>query len=50
MKICSSSSPSLVDGHDDLFQGGVACALADAVDGALYLPRARHRPGQAVGR
>ena len=48
--LLSGCSPSLVDGHDDLFQGGVACALANAVDGALDLPRARHCPGQAVGR
>ena len=42
--------PSLVDRHDNLFQGGVARALANAVDGALDLPRARHCSGQAVGR
>ena len=36
-------------GHDDLFQGGVAGALADAVDGALDLRDAPGDPGQRVG-
>mmetsp|Transcript_39877 Transcript_39877/g.66886 ORF Transcript_39877/g.66886 Transcript_39877/m.66886 type:complete len:231 (-) Transcript_39877:840-1532(-) len=36
------------DGH--LLEGRVARALADAVDGALNLPRARHRARQTVAR
>ena len=35
-----SYSPSQGDGHHDLLQGSVARPLADAVDGALQLPRA----------
>ena len=36
--------------HDDLFERGVAGALADAVDGALDLARAGAHRGQRVGR
>ena len=32
------------DRHRDLLQARIACALADAVDGALDLPRPRLRP------
>ena len=35
--------------HHDLFQRRVACALADAVDGAFDLPCARDDTGQRVG-
>ncbi len=35
--------------HDDLFQGGVAGPLAQAVDGALDLARPALHPGQGVG-
>src|SRR4051794_26843011 len=35
--------------HDDLLQCRVAGALADAVDGALDLPRAVLDPGQGIG-
>jgi hypothetical protein len=35
-------SPPERDGHDHLLQRGVASSLADAVDGALQLPRAAH--------
>ena len=35
--------------HDDLFQRGVARALADAVDGALDLPDAGGNRGMRVG-
>ena len=38
-----------LDGHHDLFQRGVAGALADAVDGAFDLPRAGADAGQRVG-
>ena len=38
------------DGHDDLFERGVAGALADAVDGALHLRGAGAHRGQRVGR
>ena len=39
------------DGHDDFFEGGVARALADAVDGAFDLPRsaAHGREGVRYG-
>ena len=37
------------DRHDDLFQGAVAGALAEAVDGALDLAGALLQGGQAVG-
>ena len=37
------------DRHDDLFEGAVAGPLADAVDGALDLPRPFVQGGQAVG-
>ena len=35
--------------HHDLLQRGVACALAQAVDGALDLPRAAQHAAQGVG-
>src|SRR5690606_17341169 len=35
--------------HHDLFEGGVAGSLADAVDGHLRLPRAGRDTGQSVG-
>ena len=35
--------------HDHLLERAVAGALADAVDGALHLPRARHHRREAVG-
>ena len=35
--------------HDDFFERAVAGALADAVDGALDLPRAGDHGGEAVG-
>ena len=38
-----------LDGHHDLFQRGVARALADAVDGAFDLPAAGADAGQRVG-
>ena len=38
-----------LQGHDDLFERGVAGALADAVDRALDLPGAGLAAGQAVG-
>ena len=38
-----------LDGHDDLFERSVAGALADAVDGALDLPRAGLDGGQRIG-
>ena len=38
------------DRHDDLFERGVAGALADAVDGALDLGRAGAHRGERVGR
>ena len=38
-----------LDRHDDLFERGVAGALADAVDGALDLPRAAFDAGERVG-
>ena len=38
------------DRHDDLFERGVAGALADAVDGALDLRGAGAHRGQRVGR
>ena len=41
--------PAQRDGHDDLLEGGVACPLADAVDGALNLACPVHGAGQAVG-
>jgi hypothetical protein len=37
-------------GHHDLFQRGVARALAQTVDRAFDLPRAARHGGQAVGR
>src|SRR5690606_14261200 len=37
-----------LDGHDDFFEGGVAGAFADAVDGAFDLPGAAARGGQGV--
>ena len=37
------------EGHDDLFKGGVAGALADAVHAALDLARASPDRGEAVG-
>jgi hypothetical protein len=37
------------DRHDDLFERGVAGALADAVDGALDLRRAGAHGGERVG-
>ena len=38
-----------LQGHDDLFERGVAGAFADAVDRALDLPGAGLAAGQAVG-
>ena len=38
-----------LDAHDDLFEGSVAGALADAVDGALDLAGAGGGGGEAVG-
>ncbi|MHC2538097.1 hypothetical protein ACVJMY_007666 [Bradyrhizobium diazoefficiens] len=38
-----------VDRHHDLFERGVAGALADAVDGALDLARTADDPGQRIG-
>ena len=35
--------------HHDLFQRGIAGALADAVDGAFDLPRARLHAGERIG-
>ncbi len=35
--------------HHDFFESGIARALADAVDGALDLPRARANGGQRIG-
>ena len=35
--------------HHDLFQRGIAGALADAVDGAFHLARARQHAGQRIG-
>src|SRR6266478_3687212 len=35
--------------HHHFFHGGIACALAHAVDGHLYLPRSRFDGGQSVG-
>ncbi len=37
------------DGHDDLFQRGVAGALAQPVDGALDLAGAASEAGQRIG-
>ena len=37
------------DRHHDLFERGIAGPLADAVDGALDLPRAGRDAGQRVG-
>ena len=42
-------SPRVLHRHDDLFQRGVARPLADAVDGALDLPRAAAQRRQRVG-
>ena len=36
------------DGCGDLFEGGVAGAFADAVDGAFGLPRARLKAGESI--
>src|SRR5260370_32413138 len=36
--------------HHHFFHGGIACALAHAVDGHLYLPRSRFDGRQSVGR
>ena len=41
--------PAGVQGHNDFLEGGVAGALADAVDAALDLPGAGFDGGQAVG-
>ena len=38
-----------MQGHDQLFQGGVSGALANAVDGALDLARTGFDGGQRVG-
>ena len=40
---------SALDGHHDLFQSGIAGALADTVDGNLRLPRTRHDTSKRVG-
>ena len=37
-----------VDRHHDFFQRGIACPLADAVDGAFDLPRAAGDAGQRI--
>ncbi len=37
-----------IDRHHDFFQRGIACPLADAVDGAFDLPRAAGDAGQRV--
>lgn len=44
-----SHAPSQCNGHDHLLERGIACTLADAVDGALHLSSPIHRPGQTVG-
>src|SRR6266542_2972922 len=38
-----------LDGHYDLFERRIACALAQAIDRALDLPRAVHHRGKRVG-
>ena len=39
-----------LEGHDDLFEGGVAGALAEAVDRGVHVGRAGLDAGQGVGR
>ena len=41
--------PPRLEGHHDLFEGGVAGPFPDAVDGALDLPRSRPNGRQRVG-
>ena len=35
--------------HDDFFEGGIACTLANTVDGTLDLPGSAHHAGDGVG-
>ena len=41
--------PAGAQPHDDFLHGGVACAFAQAVDGAFHLPRAAAHPLQGGG-
>ena len=40
----------VLERHHDLFEGGVAGALAEAVDGGVHVGRAGLDAGQGVGR
>ena len=46
----TQSVPARFDGHDDLFERCVPCALAQSVDAPLHLPRAFYDRRNAVRR